>query len=165
MAGANECCWCGGYLGERYIAITIPQDPKYEARFCSQKCVFEYTKAGKPVVTCYKKEKGGCFITTAVCQTLNKPDDCVELTAMRDLRDNFMQETKEMREEIKEYYLIAPQICAEIEKAEDSVDEIYMGIWEKYLKQTVEAVQRKNYQIAHDIYKQMVLDLKREYLR
>ena len=34
-----------------------------------------------------KKFLGLCFITTAVCQELGKPDDCAELTAFRAFRD------------------------------------------------------------------------------
>jgi hypothetical protein len=75
-----------------------------------------------------------------------------------------MQETPEMHGEVHEYYHIAPKICAEIEKAEDSGAKTYTEIWEKYLKPAVDAVERRENQTAHDIYKQMVLDLKRQYL-
>jgi len=149
------CNWCGRrwviHPGERFI-----QNDKTYAFFCSEKCVREYYRE--------HPESGSCFITTAVCKTLNKPDDCAELTSLRNFRDTFMQETPEMHEEVHEYYHIAPQICAEIEKSEDCGTKAYTAIWEKYLKPAVDAVEQKQYQEAHDIYKQMVLDLKREYL-
>ena len=37
-----------------------------------------------------KKFLGLCFITTAVCQELGKPDDCEELTAFRAFRDGYL---------------------------------------------------------------------------
>jgi hypothetical protein len=124
--------------------------------FCGWPCKLKYEQ---------EHHGGGCFITTAVCKTLNKPDDCAELTSLRNFRDAYMNETPEMHEEIHEYYHIAPQICAEIEKAEDSGNRVYTEIWERYLKSAVEAVDKGEKQKAHDIYKQMVLDLKRDYLR
>ena len=38
-----------------------------------------------------KKFLGLCFITTAVCQELGKPDDCEELTAFRAFRDGYLR--------------------------------------------------------------------------
>ena len=37
-----------------------------------------------------KKFLGLCFITTAVCQELGKPDNCAELTAFRAFRDGYL---------------------------------------------------------------------------
>ena len=144
-----NCKWCGRPFDDSNgYGIGLNYD-----KFCSRKCYQEY----------YEKH-GDCFITTAVCKTLNKPDNCAELTTLRNFRDIFMQETPEMNEEVHEYYHIAPQICAEIEKTEDSGTATYTAIWEKYLKPAVEAVEQKENRKAHDIYKQMVMDLKREYL-
>jgi len=163
MAGPKDCVWCNRPLPQQYVSITGEGIKSgYEIRFCSNRCYNEWCRAGRPSVSIYKT--GQCFITTAVCKTLNKPDDCVELTSLRNFRDTFMQKTPEMHEEVHEYYHIAPQICAEIEKSDDSGTKTYTAIWDKYLKPAVEAVEQKKYQEAHDIYKQMVLDLKREYL-
>jgi len=117
----------------------------------------------------YEKEHPGsnatsCFISTAVCKTLNKSDDCVELNVLRNFRDTFMQETPEMLEEVHGYYNIAPQICNEIEKTKDAGVAVYAEVWKKYLMPAVEAVGQNEMQKAHDIYKQMVLDLKQKYL-
>ena len=38
-----------------------------------------------------KKLFGLCFITTAVCEELGKPDDCEELTAFRAFRDGYLR--------------------------------------------------------------------------
>jgi len=163
MAGPKDCAWCNRSLGSDYIAITKGRVPSgYELRFCSNRCYSEWCRAGMPNATCYKK--GSCFITFAVCKSFNKPDDCAELTALRNFRDTFMMATTEMMDEVDEYYKIAPQICAEIEKSDDFGKRTYLTIWNKYLKSAVEAVNQNDNQKAYDIYKQMVMDLKREYL-
>jgi hypothetical protein len=112
------------------------------------------------------KPRGGCFITTAVCKTLQKPDDCDELMKFRYFRDTFMQETEEMRSEVIEYYEIAPRICYEIEKhGEEFATEKYAMIWETSLKSAFEALDCSDKTRTHKIYKNMVLDLKKEFIR
>jgi hypothetical protein len=75
-----------------------------------------------------------------------------------------MQETPGMHNEVHEYYDIAPKICAEIEKSEDAGQKVYTIIWEKYLKSALDAIDQGEKQKAHDIYKEMVLNLKKQYL-
>ena len=160
MADSSHCHWCNSLLPSEFTVIES-SSKGYYFRFCSIKCAKEWQQAGSPGGSVYKKP---CFITSAICETLNKPDDCAELTAMRRLRDTFMQETPEMLKEVHEYYDIAPQICSEIEKADDVGVAVYTDIWKKYLKPAVEAVEQDDMQKAHDIYSKMVTDLKKEYL-
>lgn len=107
--------------------------------------------------------KGGCFITTAVCKTLQKPDNCEELTRFRQFRDTFMRSSPEMEAEVEDYYEIAPKICAEIDKG-GKASEKYAAIWETSLKPAFEALENGENQKAHDIYKEMTLSLKAAYL-
>jgi hypothetical protein len=111
------------------------------------------------------KSKGGCFITTAVCSTLGKPDDCEELTFFRKFRDDFMLESAEMRSEVEEYYEIAPRICEAIESnGPVAASKKYFRIWSVSLKPAFEALIAGETQKAHDIYRQMVMELKKEYI-
>ena len=113
-----------------------------------------------------QREKGGCFITSAVCKTLNKVDDCIELTVFRNFRDTFMQETAEMQADIKEYYDIAPKICAAIDcLGRELALKAYTQIWEYSLYPALIALETGDKQSAYDIYKNMVLDLKEHYLK
>jgi hypothetical protein len=106
-----------------------------------------------------------CFITTAVCKTLGRTDDCAELTLFRNFRDTFMQETPEMKAEVKEYYDIAPRICSAIDNAGESfANKKYSEIWKTALEPAFEALNHGDKQKAHDIYKGMVLGLKKEFL-
>ena len=107
----------------------------------------------------------GCFITSAVCQTFGKPDDCPELTAFRQFRDNYMKNQKEMRKEVEQYYIIAPKICHAINaKGRDAAKQEYARIWDDYLSSAYAALKKHNLDTAHDIYKMMVNDLEDEYL-
>jgi hypothetical protein len=84
-----------------------------------------------------------CFITTAVCKTLQKPDDCRELIKFRHFRDTFMQTTEEMRSEVFEYYEAAPQICAAIDaNGKKAAFEKYASIWEQSLKPAFAALEK-----------------------
>jgi hypothetical protein len=110
---------------------------------------------------CDKFGTPGCFISTAVCKTLNKPDDCYELNILRKFRDSFMQQSDTMRNDVQTYYQIAPEICRAID---DSDKGTYTLIWEKYLENAVKAIVANENQLAYDIYKTMVLDMKSKYL-
>jgi len=113
----------------------------------------------------FNSGSGGCFITTAVCQTLQKTDNCEELTKFRHFRDTFMKGTPEMRAEVQEYYDIAPKICLAIDSSgNDSAVIRYVSIWEKSLKPAFEALESGKTQEAYNIYKDMVLGLKKEFL-
>ncbi|MDD2981362.1 MAG: hypothetical protein PHN80_15520, partial [Hespellia sp.] len=53
---------------------------------------FPETKIGKASV---ESINGGfksslCYVTTAVCRSMNKPDDCYELTMLREYRDKYL---------------------------------------------------------------------------
>jgi hypothetical protein len=124
-------------------------------------------KTGNKTYFTPDSEKGsGCFITTAVCKTLQKPDNCVQLAKFRDFRDTFMQETPEMRAEVREYYELAPRICAAIDfSGEKTARERYASIWQESLKPAFEALDAGDNQKAHDLYKDMVLGLKTEFIR
>lgn len=62
----------------------------------------------------------GCFLTSACVNHLGKSDDCEELTTLRAFRDNYMKTTPQGQALVKEYYAVAPQIVANIDKSNDS---------------------------------------------
>jgi len=57
---------------------------------------------------------GGCFLTTAICRNSDKPDDCYELRVMRWLRDNVLAAQPGGKDEIQEYYEVAPMIISRL---------------------------------------------------
>lgn len=96
-----------------------------------------------------------CFITTAICQSENKPDDCEELTVLRNFRDNYMMETSERKTMILEYYEKAPSIVARIDAREDR-KAIYSFIRRFYLENAMRYIRMNCYQCALVAYRSMI---------
>ena len=74
-----------------------------------------------------------CFITTAVCDSFGKPDNCYELTSFRKFRDGWLSRQTDGRALIAEYYEIAPRIVRHINSM-GNAKEIYRSIWDNYLQ-------------------------------
>lgn len=86
-------------------------------------------------------------------------DNCHELTVLRWFRDNFVS-----REDIEHYYQIAPVIVFAIDNVSDS-DIIYEYIYENVIEKCVEAIEKGNYNFAHDRYKNSILSLEETFAK
>lgn len=106
---------------------------------------------------------GGCYITTAVCLNSNKPDDCYELQAFREFRDEWLSNQSDGKELINRYYFIAPQIVKLI-NASNNKNEVYNMINKEYLKPCLEHIEKKEFDLCKNKYTQMVLDLAKRYI-
>lgn len=106
---------------------------------------------------------GGCFITTAVCDSFGKADDCYELTAFRNFRDNWLSLQADGKNLIAEYYSIAPKIVSKIGTLADSA-EIYKNIWKKYLAPCLAFIESGDNQSCKRLYTEMVNSLKKKFL-
>ena len=104
-----------------------------------------------------------CYITTAVCASLGKPDDCYELNLMRRYRDEYLVNQKGGEEIVAEYYDIAPTIVNRINRMENSED-VYADIWCRYLHPCVSMIESDNLEACRKIYTDMVYSLRRKYL-
>lgn len=104
-----------------------------------------------------------CYITTAVCEHQHKPDDCYELTALRDYRDNYLMNTEAGREIVEEYYNIAPGLVMMINMQNDA-DNIYQNIYEEYLTPCIKYIEEEKNEECRDLYMQMVRSLQKKYL-
>ena len=110
-----------------------------------------------------KKFLGLCFITTAVCQELGKPDDCEELTAFRAFRDGYLRSQPDGEALIREYYNIAPGIVTCINTCSDR-HASYARIREEYLAPCYQDLLAGRNESCKARYVRMVRDLEREYL-
>lgn len=104
-----------------------------------------------------------CYITTAVCKSLQKPDDCYELTLLRDYRDRYLMETRDGAALVQEYYDIAPTIVKRIDQQSDA-SEIYGRIWKEYLKPCVHLIEAGRQEACRELYTEMVRSLEKQYL-
>lgn len=100
--------------------------------------------------------KGGggglCFITTAVCDTMQLPDDCEPLRVLRYFRDTYMQATQERRAEVRQYYALG-SILEDARLSREGA--VYL--LREYIAPAVMAIKRGEFDTAYQIYKAMVL--------
>lgn len=108
------------------------------------------------------KNHSSCFITSAVCRSTGKPDDCRELTVMRAFRDAWLAEQPGGAEAIEEYYACAPSIVAAIEARPDSAA-ILSGVYERFILPCVELFEQGKNEECNKLYQQMVGSLKTQY--
>ena len=101
-----------------------------------------------------------CFITSAVCRSLGRPDDCEELRTFRDFRDSYMMQTPERMQDVRHYYEIAPAIVEAIDAREDAT-QIYQRIWKEDLSPCFVAIKTGRYEQAHRLYREMTERLER----
>lgn len=102
---------------------------------------------------------GGCYITTATCEYLNKPDDCYELNQLREFRDNWLANQEDGKALIEQYYNTAPQIVSTINQSKNK-DKIYTTIWNEYLSKCLTLIEDKRYEECKSLYIKMVEHLK-----
>ncbi len=114
------------------------------------------------MVVGFKKGKM-CFITTAVCESFGKPDDCYELTSFREFRDTYMLGTPEGRALVEEYYDVAPAIVTCIDLGEDRAA-VYKGIWREWLSPCLSDIEAGRMEACGRRYREMVERLKGRYL-
>ncbi len=107
---------------------------------------------------------GSCFITTAVCGSFGKSDDCYELTAFRKFHDSWLAVQPDGKILIAEYYEVAPKIVAKINSLSDSA-EIYKKIWRDYLSACFKSIEVDNNFKCKKIYVNMVNSLKEKFLK
>ncbi len=103
-----------------------------------------------------------CFITTAVCDSLGKPDDCYELSTLRAFRDNYMMHHIEGKELISQYYDMAPAIVMRINQHK-TAELIYHDIYQQYIFPCISLIEQKEYDKCEGLYIEMVHSLKNQY--
>ena len=104
-----------------------------------------------------------CYITTAVCETLGKPDDCYELKLLRDYRDGYLASCEDGEKVIKEYYNVAPTIVNRINKKSESA-KIYSDIYSTYISPCISYIESGKNEECRTLYTNMVYELKSEYM-
>lgn len=104
-----------------------------------------------------------CFITTAACEHLGKPDDCYELTLLRQFRDGWLASQSGGYELIQEYYRVAPLIVEALNASYDS-ESLYKDIWDRYIIPCVRFIEQNSYEACTELYKEMVQNLTETYL-
>lgn len=106
--------------------------------------------------------KKWCYITTAVCETFGKPDDCYELNTLRNYRDSYLMNQPDGDEIVREYYDVAPTIVKRINRSEKKRD-IYKEIWDAYLKPCLSFIENGENEACRELYVRMVRELQERF--
>lgn len=104
-----------------------------------------------------------CYITTAVCESQNKPDHCYELNLLRKYRDDYLLGSPSGTALVERYYDIAPTIVSRINK-EKNKREIYETIYNTYLSPCLLLIEQNRNEECQEVYTKMVTDLQKRYL-
>ena len=104
-----------------------------------------------------------CYITTAVCRSLDKDDDCYELRTLRDYRDRYLLGSDEGKDIVDTYYNIAPTIVNRINKTDDAVS-TYKKIFSRYINPCIALIESGDYEECRKLYSDMVYTLKDIYM-
>ena len=110
------------------------------------------------------KQKSSCFITSAVCESFGKSDDCYELAAFRNFRDNWLKKQADGKTLISEYYHVAPYIVEQIKLCSDA-QEVYRKIWEQYLRPCLHYIEQGDNSHCKKMYVAMVNNLREKFLQ
>ena len=108
-------------------------------------------------------ERKLCYITTAVCASMGKPDDCHELEIFRAFRDGYLMASAEGQRLVEEYYEIAPGIVMLIDMQRDA-EEIYERIYRDYLAPCLGLIREGKKEACREHYVSMMRGLKNKYL-
>jgi len=124
-------------------------------------------KCGSPFLESYEiqdgdKVEGFCFITTAVCQSTGKPDDCFELQTLRKFRDIWLRNKSNGEDMISEYYKLAPQIVSKIDSLPNKENE-YELIYSQYIKPCIGFILNRKQDECLKLYKKMIFELKTKF--
>lgn len=104
-----------------------------------------------------------CYVTTAVCQNLNKGEDCEELRLIKEFRDGYLSSTEEGLALIEEYYDIAPTLVKRIAKDAEAQAK-YVFLWNNYLAPCVAYIKAGSQEACKETYCAMMEELRREYI-
>ena len=111
----------------------------------------------------YYKNKKVCFITTAVCDSFGKSDDCYELTTFRHFRDEWLVLQSDGKQLVDEYYAVAPRIVDGINRLANAA-QIYKDIWREYLAPCLTFIELGDQFSCKAKYVDMIHQLKKLYL-
>jgi len=106
-------------------------------------------------LTIPKSANAGCFISTAICVSMEKDDDCSELSILRDFRDNYLRNLPNGTQLIDEYYFKAPLLLEAINNRKDA-QVLLKHLNYEFLAKAIQLIQKGKKRDALDIYIHMI---------
>lgn len=106
--------------------------------------------------------EGGCFLTSACTASRGLPDDCHELTVLRNFRDNWLKHQPDGVLLIAHYYEVAPKIVEAIDRLENRL-EIWDKVYKELVMPCVELIDNEQCQEALELYRGITMKLEAQY--
>ncbi|MBU3000735.1 hypothetical protein KO491_12890 [Roseovarius nubinhibens] len=168
MSAENRVQLRFGYRDEaagkwtRLREIEIDTNDLYGAVNRAYDMVYDQIEAsgnGDPA-TCRKDSD--CFLTTACCAEMGRPDECTELTTLRRFRDGWLRAQPQGAALIAEYYDSAPAICAALARDPRGAARLRALYWATILP-CVAAIRLGANRLAFRLYCRMMRRLMRAY--
>lgn len=107
------------------------------------------------------QNSSSCFITNACIKAKNLPDDCRELTVLRQFRDNWLANQPGGQDAIEQYYAVAPGIVDALCKKADA-QQRYDALYQDFIVPCVALIDAGENEAAYQKYTDMVNKLKGE---
>lgn len=104
-----------------------------------------------------------CYITTACVKAMDLPDNCLELRALRELRDSYVLNLPGGKGLWEEYKATAPRIITAIDSREEP-KKIYEMIFTNYIRPISQLALQGSNESALLQYQEMTTWLKKEFL-
>jgi hypothetical protein len=92
------------------------------------------------------------------------PDDCRELTVLREFRDGWLKNQPGGLAEVAEYYATAPEIVKKI-NGKVNAEQVWLRLYETLVCPCVALIQQGKMEEAHEIYRHCALSLALKYRR
>lgn len=104
----------------------------------------------------------GCYLTSACVSHKNLPDDCYELTLLRQFRDTYLISQENGKEEIQYYYATAPKVVEKINASKNSSKQ-WEELYTNMVMPCVKFIENNEFEKAHKLYKEYSLKLEKIY--
>lgn len=169
MALEGYCAACT-YLGER-----ADYNGKYycsrngDVYACDPRCYSfceAYSRSNSARENMYNNSRGhqgeGCYLTTAMCNILNYPDDNYYLQTLRSFRDNTLKTNVNYIPLLLVYDMVGPSIAFNLENDKNK-EEIANSLFNEYISQAVISIENEKVEDAINIYMAMTCSLAKRY--
>ena len=161
----GECTYLDLSTGDIYGKFYC--DKKYERHLatdveCNRFCK-AYSRDYYTIQNAYKyseeKSKGGCYLTTILCNILGMPDNNIYLKTMRNFRNNILQKNNKYKPILVEYDIIGPKI-AEFLKSDPLKEKIAQKYLNLYIIPITSLIKEQKYDMAVSLYMSMTNSLR-----
>ena len=106
--------------------------------------------------------EGGCYLTTACVVSKGLPDDCDELQTLRIFRDSYLISLDNGKEQVEEYYHMAPSVVSAINKGKNS-SEIWSLVYDELVAPCVQMIKSGQNDSAYNHYRTYSMKLYAKY--